>query len=83
MAKAALFASIALLMVHIGARSVDRIVLASAFGSHISATHAMVLGLLPDCDPAQANAVTNAAGAGAYRALCDVRARRLIEGLAP
>ena len=39
-------------MYRYGAKSVDRITLAGAFGSHIDVTYAMVLSLVPDCDPA-------------------------------
>ncbi len=49
LAKAALYAGIKLLMDKMGVTHVDRIRLAGAFGSHISVTHAMVLGLIPDC----------------------------------
>ncbi len=79
MAKAALYASIRLLMDEIGAQTVNRIVLAGAFGSHISVKHAIVLGLIPDCAFENVKAVGNAAGAGACLALLDVDARRRIE----
>ena len=36
-----------------GIETVDRIRLAGAFGAHIDPVHAMVLGLVPDCDPAE------------------------------
>lgn len=79
MAKAALYASVRLLMDEIGAQTVDRIVLAGAFGSHISVKHAMVLGLIPDCALDHVTAVGNAAGTGACIALLDIDARRRIE----
>ncbi|WP_417586305.1 ASKHA domain-containing protein [Pararhodobacter oceanensis] len=79
MAKAALYASLRLLMDDLGVSSVDRIVLAGAFGSHISVKHAMVLGLVPDCALEHVSAVGNAAGAGACVALMDIEARRQIE----
>ena len=79
MAKAALYASIRLLMDEAGLQAVEKIVLAGAFGSYISARHAVVLGLIPDCPFDQITAVGNAAGAGACMALLDVCARRRIE----
>ena len=75
LAKAALYAGIKLLMDEMGVTSVDRIRLAGAFGSHISVSHAMVLGLIPDCDLEQVTSAGNAAGAGARMALLDRNAR--------
>ena len=75
LAKAALYAGIKLLMDEMGVTTVDRIRLAGAFGSHISVSHAMVLGLIPDCDLAQVTSAGNAAGAGARMALLDRNAR--------
>jgi len=51
--------------------SVDRVVLAGGFGSYIDPKHAMILGLIPDCDLAKVQAVGNAAGDGARMALLD------------
>ena len=75
LAKAALYAGAKLLMTHRGVNQVDRVVLAGAFGSFISPYHAMVLGLIPDCDLDRVSAVGNAAGDGARMALlnCDLR----------
>jgi uncharacterized 2Fe-2S/4Fe-4S cluster protein (DUF4445 family) len=75
LAKAALYAGIRLLMDEMGVTTVDRIRLAGAFGSHISVSHAMVLGLIPDCDLEQVTSAGNAAGAGARMALLDRAAR--------
>ena len=75
LAKAALYAGIKLLMDEMGVTTVDRIRLAGAFGSHISVSHAMVLGLIPDCDLEQVTSAGNAAGAGARMALLDRNAR--------
>ncbi len=69
LAKAALYAGTKLLMAHLGLKTVDRIVLAGAFGSFISPLHAMVLGLIPDCELDRVVAVGNAAGDGARFAL--------------
>ena len=75
LAKAALYAGIRLLMDEMGVTTVERIRLAGAFGSHISVSHAMVLGLIPDCDLEQVTSAGNAAGAGARMALLDRNAR--------
>jgi uncharacterized 2Fe-2S/4Fe-4S cluster protein (DUF4445 family) len=75
LAKAALYAGIKLLMDEMGTPSVDRIRLAGAFGSHISVSHAMVLGLIPDCALEHVTSAGNAAGAGARMALLDRNAR--------
>ena len=54
LAKAALYAGARLLMDHARASTtVDEIRLAGAFGSQIDPLHAMVLGLIPDCDLAR------------------------------
>ena len=50
LAKGALYAGAKLLMNRSNIHSVDRIILAGAFGSYIDPKHAMILGLIPDCD---------------------------------
>ena len=50
LAKAALYAGVRLLMDHLEIETVDEVRLAGAFGSQIDPLHAMVLGLVPDCD---------------------------------
>ncbi len=79
LAKAALWAGCKLLMDHLGIDAVDRIRLAGAFGAHIDPVHAMVLGLVPDCDPASVTSAGNAAGTGARIALLNRAARDEIE----
>ncbi len=79
LAKAALYAGCALLMERYGIETVDRIRLAGAFGTHIDPVHALVLGLVPDCDPDQVTAAGNAAGTGARIALLNRGARAEIE----
>ena len=64
-----------------GIDTVDRIVLAGAFGAHISPKHAMILGMIPDCDLARVTSAGNAAGTGARIALLNVAARREVEAL--
>ncbi|MBL4813648.1 MAG: DUF4445 domain-containing protein, partial [Rhodobacteraceae bacterium] len=48
LAKSALYAGARLLMDEMGVDNVDRVVLAGAFGAHISPKHAVVLGMIPD-----------------------------------
>ena len=50
LAKAALYAGVRLLMDKLGIDELDEIRLAGAFGSQIDPVHAMILGLVPDCD---------------------------------
>ncbi|MDQ2088416.1 ASKHA domain-containing protein [Marimonas arenosa] len=79
MAKAALYAGARLLMDKLGTDTVDRIVLAGAFGAHISPKHAMVLGMIPDCPLDKVTSAGNAAGTGARIALLNRTARGEIE----
>ena len=79
LAKSALYAGARLLMDELGTDSIDRVVLAGAFGAHISPKHAMVLGMIPDCTLDKVTSAGNAAGTGARIALCDISARARIE----
>ena len=81
LAKAALFAGSKLLMEELGVNEVDQIILAGAFGAHISPKHAMVLGMIPDCDLTKVFSAGNAAGTGARIALLNREARIKIERL--
>ncbi|MBE1293330.1 MAG: DUF4445 domain-containing protein [Rhodobacteraceae bacterium] len=81
MAKAALYSGARLLMDKRGVDQVDRVVLAGAFGAHISAKHAMVLGMIPDCPLDKVTSAGNAAGTGARIALLNKDARSEIETL--
>jgi len=75
LAKAALYAGCKLLMQQYGVTSVDKIVLAGAFGSYIDPLRAMILGLYPDCELSKVYAVGNAAGDGARIALLSRKRR--------
>ena len=81
--KSALYAGAKLLMKKAKIKTVDRVILAGAFGSYIDTKHAMVLGLIPDCELEKAVAVGNAAGDGARIALLNkekrLEAQRLVE----
>jgi uncharacterized 2Fe-2S/4Fe-4S cluster protein (DUF4445 family) len=79
MAKAALYSGARLLMDKFGVDKVDRIVLAGAFGAHISTKHAMVLGMIPDAPLDKVTSAGNAAGTGARIALLNSASRAEIE----
>lgn len=79
LAKAALYAGCKLLMDKLGIERIDKIILAGAFGSHIDTKYALILGMIPDCDPANVTSAGNAAGTGARIALLNQSARDDIE----
>lgn len=79
LAKSALYAGARLLMDEMNVEVVDRVVLAGAFGAHISSKHAMVLGMIPDVPLDKVQSAGNAAGTGARIALCNVGSRKEIE----
>ncbi|WP_430448536.1 ASKHA domain-containing protein [Rhodophyticola sp.] len=79
LAKSALYAGARLLMDQLEVDTVDRVVLAGAFGAHISPKHAMVLGMIPDAPLDKVTSAGNAAGHGARIALCNRAARTQIE----
>ncbi len=82
LAKAALYAGAKLLMNHAKIKTVDRIILAGAFGSFIDPKHAMILGLIPDCELDKVYAVGNAAGDGARIALLNINKREEAQAIA-
>lgn len=75
LAKAALYTGASYLMERIGVEHIDSVTLAGAFGSYIDKESALVIGMIPDCDPQNVLAVGNAAGDGAKLALFDVNKR--------
>ena len=79
LAKAALYAGARLLMDRMGIDAVDRVTLAGAFGSQIDPKYALILGMVPDCDPGRVTSAGNAAGTGARIALLNRRLRRELE----
>ena len=62
-------------MKRLGVKSVDRVVLAGAFGSYIDQESAMAIGLFPSCNLEQVVTVGNAAGQGACMALLSMAKR--------
>jgi uncharacterized 2Fe-2S/4Fe-4S cluster protein (DUF4445 family) len=79
LAKAALYASVRLLMDKIGIEAVDRIRLAGAFGAQIDVKYAMILGMIPNCELSDVSSAGNAAGTGAIMALLSREARGEVE----
>lgn len=79
LAKSALYAGARLLMDEMGVDEVDKVILAGAFGAHISPKHALVLGMIPDVELENVISAGNAAGTGARIALCSNAARREVE----
>jgi uncharacterized 2Fe-2S/4Fe-4S cluster protein (DUF4445 family) len=69
LAKAALQGGCKILMNHFKLDSINRIVIAGAFGVHIDKENALTIGLFPYCPPENIIVVGNAAGHGAYLAL--------------
>ncbi len=82
LAKGALYAGAKLMMKRLGVDKLDRVILAGAFGSYIDKEEAMILGMFPDCDPANVYAVGNAAGDGARIALLNRKKRGEAEEIA-
>ncbi len=81
LAKSALYAGARLLMDELGTDTVDRVILAGAFGAHISPRHALILGMIPDCPEDKVTSAGNAAGSGARIALLSRAARAEIAGI--
>ncbi len=75
LAKGALYAGAKLMMKNLGISRLDRVILAGAFGSHISREASLTLGMFPDCPLDMIYAVGNAAGDGARMALLNKRKR--------
>jgi uncharacterized 2Fe-2S/4Fe-4S cluster protein (DUF4445 family) len=65
LAKASLYVAAQLLMQELGVETVDRIVLAGAFGNVIDPYYALALGMIPPCPLAKITSAGNAAGDGA------------------
>jgi len=82
LAKGALYAGAKLMMKKLGIETVERVILAGAFGSYIDKSSAMVLGMFPDCDLDRVSSVGNAAGDGARIALLDRGKRREADKMA-
>jgi uncharacterized 2Fe-2S/4Fe-4S cluster protein (DUF4445 family) len=75
LAKGAMYAGAKIMMQKLGYDSLDRVVLAGAFGSFIDREESLVIGMFPDVPVTKAYAVGNAAGDGARMALLDATKR--------
>ncbi len=69
LAKGALYTGAKLMMKKLGIATLDRVILAGAFGSHIDREASLTLGMFPDCSIDKIYAVGNAAGDGSRMAL--------------
>ncbi len=76
LAKGALYTGAKLMMKKLGMTTLDRVILAGAFGSHIDVEASLTLGLFPDCALEKIYAVGNAAGDGSRMALLNRGKRR-------
>ena len=82
LAKSALYVGAQYLMGKRGVDKPDSVTLAGAFGSYINKESAMVIGMFPDCDLENVQAVGNAAGDGAKLALLSKNKRDEAEKVA-
>jgi len=82
LAKAAMYAGAQIMMRHLDVETVDKVILAGAFGSYINKKSAACLGLFPDCALENVIVVGNAAGDGARMALLNVDKRREADEMA-
>ncbi len=78
LAKAALYAGVQLLMDYLECDSVETVLLAGAFGSHLDPDYVADLDLVPRARKDQIRSVGNAAGIGATKVLLDTREREKI-----
>ncbi len=69
LAKGALYTGAKLMMKRLGITTLDKVILAGAFGSHIDREASLTLGMFPDCPIDKVYAVGNAAGDGSRMAL--------------
>jgi uncharacterized 2Fe-2S/4Fe-4S cluster protein (DUF4445 family) len=76
LAKGALYTGAKLMMKRLGITTLNRVILAGAFGSHIDREASMTLGMFPDCSLDKVYAVGNAAGDGSRMALLNRDKRR-------
>jgi uncharacterized 2Fe-2S/4Fe-4S cluster protein (DUF4445 family) len=76
LAKGALYTGAKLMMKRLGITTLDKVILAGAFGSHIDREASLMLGMFPDCSMDKIYAVGNAAGDGSRMALLNRDKRR-------
>jgi len=69
LAKGALYCGCKLMMRRMGIKTLDKVKIAGAFGTHVDREKALIMGLFPDCALDKVVSVGNAAGDGARAAL--------------
>lgn len=69
LAKGALYCGCKLMMRRMDVKTLDKVKIAGAFGTHVDREKALVMGLFPDCEIEKIISVGNAAGDGARAAL--------------
>ena len=82
LAKAALAAGAQLLIDHLGCDTLDEVLLAGAFGTHLDPAYVADIGIVPGARAEQITIIGNAAGMGAAMCLTNVAEKaRIIEGV--
>ena len=69
LAKGALYCGCKLMMRRMNVKTLDKVKIAGAFGTHVDREKALIMGLFPDCEIEKIVSVGNAAGDGARAAL--------------
>jgi uncharacterized 2Fe-2S/4Fe-4S cluster protein (DUF4445 family) len=75
LAKGALYAGCKILMKRLGLKKVDKVKIAGAFGTHVDAVKALIMGLFPDCAIEKIQSIGNAAGDGCRATLLNTAKR--------
>jgi uncharacterized 2Fe-2S/4Fe-4S cluster protein (DUF4445 family) len=75
LAKGALYAGCKILMKRLGLKNVDTVKIAGAFGTHVDAIKALIMGLFPDCAIEKIQSIGNAAGDGCRATLLNTAKR--------
>jgi uncharacterized 2Fe-2S/4Fe-4S cluster protein (DUF4445 family) len=75
LAKGALYAGCKILMKRLGLEKVDKVKIAGAFGTHVDAVKALIMGLFPDCAIERIQSIGNAAGDGCRATLLNTAKR--------
>jgi len=78
LAKAAIHSGLEILMERLGIEKLDRLLLAGAFGTNMSARNGRLIGMLPEMPLNNIVPVGNAAGTGAIQLLTDKKARKRV-----
>jgi uncharacterized 2Fe-2S/4Fe-4S cluster protein (DUF4445 family) len=75
LAVGSIYAGAVIMMNKLEVKKLDKVVLAGAFGSHLSQFSCLVMGMFPDCDFTKILSVGNAAGDGARLVLINKEKR--------